>query len=335
MHHYFRKQSQALAVLACGHLSHSALSQAQNDGKSSWWGGWMSYFSPVDQDTQFFLNYIKGKNHEGLMSWPSMITGIKNRCNDEAQLRKIIDESKAYVASSGGKIDEKTMATFTKNASDILYGKDVTSEQRQIYMEKYGCTAYTDEALSLIAQEVISRPGIVEIGAGNGQWARALQSDYKVNVIAFDSMKFLPLRGAMYAMKKKSPTSQLSPQEEEESLHTKFFHDNVLVGDENIFNVAHLRPVLAGRALLIVFPDPGEMAARCVSNYSGACDSNDMFIYVGEGRGGANGSDALFDILESGEWELRHTMKLNPLGGKGYERLFIFVRRRTIARCKD
>jgi hypothetical protein len=80
---------------------------------------------------------------------------------------------------------------------------------------------------------------------------------------------------------------------------------------------------------LIVFPDPGEMAARCVSKYSSACDANDMFIYVGEGRGGANGSNALFDMLESGEWVLRHTMKVSPLGGKGHERLFVFMRRRN------
>ena len=45
------------------------------------------------------------------------------------------------------------------------------AEERDAYVAQYGCVAWTDEALAVVA----ARGKIVEVGAGHGQWARALR----------------------------------------------------------------------------------------------------------------------------------------------------------------
>ena len=62
------------------------------------------------------------------------------------------------------------------------------------------------------------------------------------------------------------------------------------------------------------------MAARCLELYRG-----DVLVYVGEGRGGANASDAFFTALER-DWECRRTVLLKPFPGN-HERLFVMHRR--------
>jgi len=50
---------------------------------------------------------------------------------------------------------------------------------------------------------------------------------------------------------------------------------------------------------------------------------------VGEGRGGANGDDSLFDFFENGEWILLKVMEVQaPPGDKGYEKLYILQQRK-------
>lgn len=99
-------------------------------------------------------------------------------------------------------------------------------------------------------------------------------------------------------------------------------------GDERIFHPPDKAAArgLTGRALMIVFPDQGPMAMECLKSYVSSSPSNDLFIYVGEGRGGANGDEALFDWLESGEWTLERALPLKPFGSKGFERFFVFRR---------
>jgi hypothetical protein len=66
------------------------------------------------------------------------------------------------------------------------------------------------------------------------------------------------------------------------------------------------------------------MAMSVVQSYVDAAPENDTVIYVGEGRGGANGDDKMFDFLENGEWLLIKEMEvLRPPGDKGYEKLYI------------
>ena len=68
----------------------------------------------------------------------------------------------------------------------------------------------------------------------------------------------------------------------------------------------------------------GPMAAECVQTYIDAAPNNDTLIYVGEGRGGANGDDYLFDILENGEWMLKEVIEVvKPPGDKGCEKLYV------------
>jgi hypothetical protein len=113
-------------------------------------------------------------------------------------------------------------------------------------------------------------------------------------------------------------------------------------------NAMHLQKVLSswacrGRVLMLVYPPPGDMANNCLQLYLDTpsatpqqqpnheshnnTTNNDILIYVGEGRGGANGNDAFFDCLEDGEWILLHEIPVQrPPGNKGYEKLFVLQR---------
>jgi hypothetical protein len=79
------------------------------------------------------------------------------------------------------------------------------------------------------------------------------------------------------------------------------------------------------------------MAVETVEAYANANSKNDTVVFVGEGRGGANANDELFDYLlgRDGEsnttikkqWALMKVMDVRPSpGGKGYEKLFVFQR---------
>lgn len=169
--------------------------------------------------------------------------------------------------------------------------------------------------------------GIVEIGAGNGQWARALADRYKKFgeknpayrkkkfefVLAYDDKSELPLDEQVYHKKTKA--------------HHQFFYEKVKPCDSNFSEVLrHFQ--CRGRVLLIVYPSPGTMARDAVRQYTSAApQNNDTLIYVGEGRGGANADDVFFEDLESGEWVLLKTMEVQPLGSKGYEKLYILRRK--------
>merc|ERR1712039_296311 len=61
------------------------------------------------------------------------------------------------------------------------------------------------------------------------------------------------------------------------------------------------------RSLLLVYPNPGPMARRCLDNYTG-----DTLVYVGEGRGGVNADDAFFDALAQG-WRLLSSHAVDAL----------------------
>ena len=79
----------------------------------------------------------------------------------------------------------------------------------------------------------------------------------------------------------------------------------------------------------MVYPPPGDMALSVVQEYVNAAPVNDTVIFVGEGRGGANGDDSLFDFFENGEWILVKVMEVQaPPGDKGYEKLYILQQRK-------
>jgi hypothetical protein len=179
--------------------------------------------------------------------------------------------------------------------------------------------------------------GIVEIGAGNGQWARALMDRYHQStlinapttseirnnqqrrnkkkfdfVLAYDNKSELPLDQTVVHKKTQ--------------IHRDFFYDKVQKCNDNFSNVLR-HWECRGRILLLVYPPPGSMAVDAIVQYVSASQRNDIVIYIGEGRQGANANDDLFDQLENGEWILRKELEVKPFGSKGYEKLYVLQRR--------
>ena len=191
--------------------------------------------------------------------------------------------------------------------------------------QRYGCTGWTDDVLSTLLELAESR-GIVEIGAGNGQWARALSDFYTENsqnrvlaaagsnfdfVLAYDDMTELPLSPQVYH-KHTQPASD-------------YFYAKVQKS-QNVTNVLR-QWSCRGRVLLLVYPPPTPMALETIQAYVSMGPENDTVVYVGEGRGGSTANDDLFDYLEDNGWILLEVMKVQSQpGGKGYEKMYILRR---------
>ncbi len=224
------------------------------------------------------------------------------------------------------------MKALSQELFEVTYGKGVTAQQREDFLVRYGCTGWNDRVLNTILEVAGSR-GIVEVGAGHGQWARALSEAYakeqkrsfpteKVKkrfdfVLAYDDKSNLPLNTHIY-------NAYTKP-------HHDYFGNVHKLESKNEMLKVLTSWACRGRVLLLVYPPPGDMAIQVVQNYvSAATDDNDTVIYVGEGRGGANGDDSFFDFLEQGDWELLEEMDVpRPPGDKGYEKLFILRRHRA------
>jgi hypothetical protein len=61
----------------------------------------------------------------------------------------------------------------------------------------------------------------------------------------------------------------------------------------------------------MVYRPPGDMVKGVVQTYVDAAPDNGKAIFVGEGHGGANGDDALFDYFESGYWVFSRSWRFN------------------------
>ena len=194
--------------------------------------------------------------------------------------------------------------------------------------QRYGCTGWTPEMLDRMLELGKDR-GFVEIGAGHGQWARALMDadksrreadgyDNNTNVhsdkffefvLAYDTMEDLPLNTNVYH-------AYTKPARE-------YFYDRVRKMETT---EATLRQwSCRGRILLLVYPSPGSMALDTIKAYVAMGEENDMVVYVGEGRGGCNANDELFEYFESNqEWILLDVLPgVAQPGGKGFENMYI------------
>ena len=186
------------------------------------------------------------------------------------------------------------MAIIAHSMSSVAYGSGITPQARQAHLEKYGCVEHSPAALRTIVSA--SPPaGVVEMGAGNGQWSRALRS-LGCDILSFDDMSSLPLSLSLYHSRTKP--------------NADHFDQELRKGDSRLFADERAAAALRGRALLIVFPDPGPMALETLLKYKSMGPECDTFVYVGEGRGGCNANSRLFDELEGEEWELREVMAL-------------------------
>ena len=272
---------------------------------------------------KFLVNGQKSSN-AGLMWWPSLELGIEKRKRNEMLLHSLIIEHK----------NAPVTADVINKINELVYGKGTTTESRYLQLEQYGCTKYSEQALKLIADVTKSSnshnckdKGIIEIGAGNGQWAKKLQDDYKVDVIAVDNMQNLPLNNSNLALFGKSAIT-----------NSQYVLNTVIQGDENIFKDVEFykKYHLDNRILMIIYPNPTKMALNCLQNYMDTANTNNTtnnnsnnpqyFIYVGEGRNGANGTNEFFDLLEY-KWNLIDTCTLPNNNTNGYERLFIFKKK--------
>jgi len=151
----------------------------------------------------------------------------------------------------------------------LMYPTLSPEELRQ-RRERHGSVKWTAAALAAVA----AKTPLVEIGAGRGQWQKAL-SELGADVLAFDDMS--------------SPAFR-------QGLRGKVQQGNEAVAAKH-----------TDRALLLVYPNPGPMAVRCLENYRG-----ETLVYVGEGRGGVNGDDSFFDRLGR-EWSLDSTVAVDLL----------------------
>lgn len=229
---------------------------------------------------------------------------------------KLLRSLSASALSAARNNDRLEMGRIANVIATVAYGKGISANDRARHLEEHGCATHDPAVLSEIRRECSvgggASRGLVELGCGNGQWARKLSGPpYNLDVLAFDDMSAVPLNLALYHPRTKP--------------NADFFFQRIRKGDESVLLPGRGGEALRGRVLLVVFPDPGPMAANVLSNYARAFpEDNDTFIYVGEGRGGANADGRFFDILEGGEWVCVKTMEIKPFGDKGFERFFIF-----------
>ena len=142
-------------------------------------------------------------------------------------------------------------------------------------------------------------------------------------IVAYDDMSHIPLNTQVYH-------KYTQPAQD-------FFFPNVqkMKGQDAVGLIKN-----RGRVLLLVYPPPGKMAIEVVKQYT-KFHGNDTVIYVGEGVGGANADQELFDYFlnkkgdneddkegEKYRWYLMKTLDIEDVlgGGKGFERMFVLQR---------
>uniref|UniRef100_A0A7S3QJI5 Uncharacterized protein n=1 Tax=Chaetoceros debilis TaxID=122233 RepID=A0A7S3QJI5_9STRA len=278
---------------------------------------------------------------DNLFQTRPMRKGLQQRQADERKLQGI----QATLIQCARANDRPCVESNMQVVNELLYGKGVSMQAREEFLVKYGCTPYSKDILDrILALSFVKSSrngnthhrGIIDIGAGNGQWSRALSDRAKelfenenvgehqknhnqkqqriVDIVAYDDGSEIPL-------------------------NTKIYHDLTQPARDYFYDVENRGGVEAvgllknrGRVLLLVYPPPGPMALDVVKNYV-RFPENDLVVFVGEGVGGANGNEELFNYFkegsrEVGEWALLECMDVPNVegGGKGFEKVFIFKR---------
>ena len=96
---------------------------------------------------------------------------LDRRQKDEIRMLQLLETAPAM------KGDPEKLKKLGSEIFEVTYGKGVTPQLREDFLIQYGCTGWTDEIVKTLVELCESR-GIVEIGAGHGQWARALSDAY-------------------------------------------------------------------------------------------------------------------------------------------------------------
>lgn len=227
--------------------------------------------------------------------YPALTAGIAQRQRAERELRAYSDQvkvmfhrvrmsckSEAEYRMEMARLKAKVMARHT----EITFGAGVNPHAREAYLNQYGCSRWTKQVLDGV--HALRRP-VVEIGAGAGQWQRALAA-HGVDIVSYDNV----------------PS-----------------HRSSLPGHSGKVLLGGVEKIAAhpDRVLLLCYPDPSGMAQQCLDAYKG-----DTLLYVGEGRGGVNANAAFFDTLER-DWECQIVEEMDPFP-QCFERFFVLTRRR-------
>jgi hypothetical protein len=251
---------------------------------------------------------------------------LRQRHQDDLALNKL-QQQMVPLLQQGDKVAAGAML---KRSFEIIYGANLKPQDRQDFLQRYGCTGWTEDIIAVLL-DLAKQRGIVEIGAGHGQWSRVLTDRYKQQqqkeqsstapntksskhfdfVLAYDDMSELPLDARIY-------NDRTQPYHD-------YFYSQVRKSHsvESVLQQWQCR----SRVLLLVFPPPGDMAFNAAISYVDVSPAtNDTIVYVGEGRGGANADDAFFDLMESGDWVLVKAMPVQSFGDKGFEKLYVLKR---------
>ena len=290
--------------------------------------------APVLQDDDYFLEKVHKPSWlrqqiSGLvpLGFPRIPTKtdlelprhvIQSRQKDDERLRNLYQKFGTVGRQSSHQHPPKEeMAQIMKQIYSILYGPGVSPQDRQDFLARYGCTGYTAEILHALLELGNRENGIVEIGAGHGQWSRALNDLHALHAssssssprkgytfcLAYDDQSDLPLDPRIY-----------SPR-------TKVYHDffgKVEKCDSSLTVLSQWQ--CRNRVLLLVFPT-AQLASTAIKMFPGK-----TLVYVGEGKGGANAGGDFFDEIEK-NWILVQSYQPNSFGTKGYEKVQVFHRR--------
>ena len=259
--------------------------------------------------------------------YPELTRGIELRREKEARLRHYVAQMGPVVASLSERASrckgvgvpkesqvecEKILRDYEafvrkveRETSQLTWGSVENQARRRAFVKEYGCSGWTGEALD----EIKRYSPIVELGAGNGQWQKALVNA-GADVVAYDNFSALPL-----------PAGDDDDAAEAEAIgggerNSSRSTTGVIHGSESVLSSSSMKC----RTLLVVYPE-GDLLERCLMQYTG-----DVLLFVGEGRGGVNGSNHLFDTLER-DWQVLKVLPVKPFEG-GYERLWVCRRRR-------
>lgn len=156
-----------------------------------------------------------------------------------------------------------------------------------LFLQTYGCTGWTDEVLDTII-ELAKNRGIVEMGAGNGPWARAITDRYNEQaiterfenrykkfdfVLAYDDMSDIPVKPIP---NNNNIQQMIELNRRLKQYQKKFHYDNVQSCDSNQQILKDFK--CRGRVLLLVYPSPNSDMAYI----------NATKQYVEAGSGGNN-----------------------------------------------
>ena len=248
-------------------------------------------------------------------SYPELDEAVARRRDQERALATYINTVAPMIASARGEMAraqklgdpaalERARARFATLAARVqtetaalTWGSASEQKRRAEFVERFGCVGWTDAAL----EEIAKHSPIVEMGAGRGQWQRAL-TERGVDVLAYDDGSAVP--GA---------------NERRRGDARSEFRGVARRGDETRLRSFWVRR--ANRTLLVVYPE-GDLLVKCLENYDGP-----VVLFVGEGRGGVNGAAETFDYVEK-RFDVEKTVPVTPFGD-GHEKLWVLRRKPT------